>query len=349
MARRRATGTVAAVGRSSARCTSCGAAMPGDAVYCPSCGAVSGALRVEPLGGDVETSSAEVALGAPRRRWLAPVVIAAVLALIVVVAVRRWRRQAGGGPATTIPATTTGRRPPRPPRSTAPTTTTTAYSAVPAAPLPEAAGVVVYISTNDGEVLRIDLGTGAVQRRLGRSSPGRAGPWMVLARQGGYAMADGSYDDQSPIYGVADGPDGASRSDRRWPTAERRRDGGPALGGGGRARRGVGLERRRGCGGARGGRGGRGRGGGGRRRVVATTDGGHDDNEGEDGGDDDRRQPPPARRAEGDLGRGLVAVGRQRLDTQRGGHGTAGRAGGAHGPAPQHRSPCTVATSAPRH
>jgi hypothetical protein len=195
--------------------------MPGDAVYCPACGAASGALRVEPVGGDAETSSAEVALGSPKRRWLAPAVIAAVVALIVVVAV------VGGGrdkpaaspttstaPATTTPATTSDATTTTNPGPTTPTTTYAAY-AVP--PLPDAAGLVVYESTNEGEVLRIDLGTGAIQRRrppLGARAI--AGPWVVLARQGGFAMADGSYDSQSPVYGVLDGPDGAVARLAEW-------------------------------------------------------------------------------------------------------------------------------------
>jgi hypothetical protein len=43
---------------------------------------------------------------------------------------------------------------------------------------------------------------------------------MALARQGGFAMADGSYDDQSPIYGVADGPDTPAVPIATWSPAE---------------------------------------------------------------------------------------------------------------------------------
>jgi hypothetical protein len=210
VARWRPTGTVAGVGRSSARCPSCGEVMPAAAAYCPACGAASGNLRVEAVGGEVEAPSADVALGGHRRRWLAPVVIAAVSALIVVVAVAGGGRdEPSASPATVIPATTPAPSTTVVPRSTvpAPSTTTTGYSAFSAAPMPEAAGVVLYETTNEGAVLRIDLGTGAVQRRYVPVEPRVAGPWMVLARQGGFAMADGSYDDQSPLYGVADGPD----------------------------------------------------------------------------------------------------------------------------------------------
>jgi hypothetical protein len=198
--------------------------MPGDAVYCPACGAASGALRVEPVAGEVETSSADVALGAPRRRWQAPVIIAAVVALIAVAAV------VGGGndrpsaspttsaaPATTAPATTA----PGPSTTVAaPVTTTTTFSQFAAAPMPDAAGVVVYESTNDGDVLRIDLGTGVVQRRYPSIGTRVAGAWTVLGRKGGFAMAGGSYDDQSPIYGVLDDPASAAVPIGTWTAAE---------------------------------------------------------------------------------------------------------------------------------
>ncbi len=194
--------------------------MPGDAVYCPTCGAASGALRVEPIAGEAGTTSSEVALGAPKRRWPAPAVIAAVVALIVVVAVvGRGRDEPAASPttsappATTVPETSTTPAP----TTTGPVTTTTTYSAYAVPPLPDAAGLVVYESTNEGEVLRIDLGTGTVQRRrppLGDRAV--AGPWMVLARQGGFAMADGSYDGQSPVYGVLDGPDGPATRLAEW-------------------------------------------------------------------------------------------------------------------------------------
>ena len=80
--------------------------------------------------------------------------------------------------------------------------------------------MVLYQTTNEGAVLRIDLGTGAVQRRHVPVEPRLAGPWMVLARQGGFAMADGSYDDQSPIYGVADGPDTPAVTLAAWSEPE---------------------------------------------------------------------------------------------------------------------------------
>ena len=86
--------------------------------------------------------------------------------------------------------------------------------------MPDAAGVVVYESTNDGDVLRIDLGTGAVQRRYVSLGPRVAGAWTVLARKGGFAIAGGSYDDQSPIYGVLDDPASAAVPIGTWTSAE---------------------------------------------------------------------------------------------------------------------------------
>ncbi len=194
--------------------------MPGDAVYCPSCGAVTGALRVEPLETDLDAPAAEVALGAPRRRWLPAAVVAAVLALVAVVATVGGGNGPAAAPTTTStasPTTTAARTTTTVARAT---TTTTAYATYQAAPFPEAAGVVVYISTNAGEIVRLDLGTGAVTRRLVPVEPRRAGPWMVLARRGGYALADVSYDDQSPIFGVADGPDAAPVVLGDWRTTE---------------------------------------------------------------------------------------------------------------------------------
>ena len=221
MAHRRPTGTVAPVGRSSARCPSCGAEMPGDATYCPACGAASGSLRVEPIAGEVEASSADVALGAPRRRWLAPVIIAAVVALIALAAVVGGSGDhPAASPATSAVATTTPATTAPAPSTTVVPTTTTISSQFAAAPMPDAAGVVVYESTNDGDVLRIDLGTGAVQRRYVSVGKRVAGPWTVLARTGGFAMADGSYDDQSPIYGVLDDPSSTAVSIGTWSPAE---------------------------------------------------------------------------------------------------------------------------------
>jgi hypothetical protein len=198
--------------------------MPADAVYCPSCGAASGALPVESMAPAVETSSAEVALGPGRRRWPIPVAVAAVALLVVVVAV------VGGGtsdpavapttapgPTTTVPPGTTT----VPPTTTAaPATTTTTYSRSVAAPMPAAAGVVVYESTNDGDVLRIDLGTGDVQRRYVPTAQRVSGPWSVIGRQGGFVLSDGSFDEQSPIFGVLDGPAGAVVPIAAWASVE---------------------------------------------------------------------------------------------------------------------------------
>ena len=194
--------------------------MPGDAVYCPSCGAVTGALRVEPLSADADAPAADVALGAPRRRWLPPVVIAAVIALIAVVVIRGGGDKPAAAPTTSSTSPTTTAASTTTTTVARATTTTTNYSTAQATPVPEAAGVVVYISTNAGEIVRLDLGTGAVVRRLVPVASRRRGPWMVLARQGGYAVADVSYNDQSPIYGVADGSDSAPVVLGDWQTSD---------------------------------------------------------------------------------------------------------------------------------
>jgi hypothetical protein len=172
----------------------------------------------------VETSSAEVSLGRGRRRWPVPAAVAAVALLIVAV------EMVGGGtsdPAvapTTAPGPTTTVAPSTtsvPPSTTAaPTTSTTTYSRYAAAPLPAAAGVVVYESTNEGDVLRIDLGSGDVQRRSAPVAQRVAGPWSVIGRQGGYVLSDGSYDEQSPVYGVLDGADGAAVPIVTWSSVE---------------------------------------------------------------------------------------------------------------------------------
>jgi len=198
--------------------------MPGDAVYCPACGAASGALRVEPVTPAVETSSTEVALGPGRRRWPVPVAIAAVAALVLVVAVVDGGTSDPAVGPTTVPGTTTtvpARTTTAPPSTTAsPATTTTTYSHSVAAPMPAAAGVVVYESTNDGDVLRIDLGTGDVQRRYVPAAQRVSGPWSVIGRQGGFVLSDGSFDEQSPLFGVLDGPDGPVVPIATWAPAE---------------------------------------------------------------------------------------------------------------------------------
>jgi hypothetical protein len=111
---------------------------------------------------------------------------------------------------TTVPPSTTA----------AAATSTTTYSRYATPPLPAAAGVVVYESTNDGDVLRIDLATGDVQRRYAPVAPRVAGPWSVIGRQGGYVLSDGSYDERSPIYGVLDGPDGAAVPIAAWSSVD---------------------------------------------------------------------------------------------------------------------------------
>ena len=133
------------------------------------------------------TSSAEVALGAPRRRWLAPS------------SSPPSSRSSSSWPSSAAAATS--RPPPRPPRSTVPHHRAADHDdhrgdAPPrppprtrtfaAAPLPGGRRRGRLQSTNDGDVLRIDLGTGAVQRRprADRAPAWPARGWCSAARAG---------------------------------------------------------------------------------------------------------------------------------------------------------------------
>ena len=218
-------GTVVPVGRSSTRCAACGGAVPNGAAYCSSCGHPADGVVFEAVPSADPGDCAEVTLGdRPRRRWIVPAVIAVVLALVAAVAIFGGRDEPrAAAPTTTLAPTTTV----APTTSTAPaTTTTTLYSTAQGNSVPDANGVVVYLTSNIGEVFRTDIGTGVTQRRRLPNQPSRAGPWTVLARQGGFVVADASYDDQTPVYAATDDPAGATTEIASWVSGPMG-DGGP--------------------------------------------------------------------------------------------------------------------------
>jgi hypothetical protein len=141
--------------------------------YCPTCGQAIGAVELEPSPTDRPGEPAEVTLGAPRRRVLVAVGAVGVVALIVSVVVFDAGRSPSRSAPTTVPpssAPTTVRPSPTTvrPSPTTPTSAPTAATTVPVtqhvAPHAEAAGVVVYLAAGLGEVVRLDLGTGTVER-----------------------------------------------------------------------------------------------------------------------------------------------------------------------------------------
>jgi hypothetical protein len=71
---------------------------------------------------------------------------------------------------------------------------------------PDAAGVIVYVATNTGAVVRLDLGNGAVVARSDFNGVNQhTGPWLVTARKHGYVLSS-PYDPSSVILGVSDDP-----------------------------------------------------------------------------------------------------------------------------------------------
>jgi hypothetical protein len=71
---------------------------------------------------------------------------------------------------------------------------------------PEAMGVVVDLATTEGDVLRVDVGSGAVSRRSALTGAGdHTGPWLVMARRHGYVLSSPS-DPGGVILGVSDDP-----------------------------------------------------------------------------------------------------------------------------------------------
>ncbi|HEY1281217.1 MAG TPA: zinc-ribbon domain-containing protein [Acidimicrobiales bacterium] len=205
------------MGRSGQRCHQCGAGVPDEAVYCPACGTATGNLKFEGLESGALGPAADVSLGSPRRRWLAPVAVVAVAAVVVGVFVVGGQGGGTTAPTTTVPPTTappTTVTPSTSSTAAAPTTTTSVYSSTSAGrPLePEADGVVVYLGVRSDEVARVDLGTGTVERRL-LERPG--GPWMALGRQGGVVLSS-ARGDQSDVYALADGPASTPQSIATW-------------------------------------------------------------------------------------------------------------------------------------
>src|SRR5262249_4921275 len=148
--------TVSPVRRRLSPCPNCGSSLDEGARYCSTCGQATGAVELEPSpAGPGER--AEVTLGASRRRVVVVVAAVAVMALIVAVVVFNG----GGSPSrsapTTVPAPST---PTTVVASTTPTSASPAATTVPVARDAEAAGVVVYLATREGDVVRVDVGTG---------------------------------------------------------------------------------------------------------------------------------------------------------------------------------------------
>ena len=200
-------------GRTSPRCPSCGSSLDDQARYCPTCGQATGAVELEPFPADRPGEPAEVTLGAPRRRVLVAVAAVGVAALIVLVTVFNGDRS----PSRSVPTTVA---PPSTPTtvvssSTMPTSASPAATTVPVAqqvaPHAEAAGVVVYLATSQGDVVRLDVGTGTVQRRRDFDGADQhAGTWLPMGRKGGYVLQS-PYDPSSngaggTVLGVSDDP-----------------------------------------------------------------------------------------------------------------------------------------------
>ncbi len=152
-------------------------------------------------------------MGAPRRRALVAAAAVGVAALIVSVVVVNGGRSPSRSAPTTVP--------PPPTPTTVVTSPTTPTSASPAAttvpvaqqvaPHAEAAGVVVYVATNHGDIVRLDLGTGTIERRTNfDGSEYNQGTWLPMARKGGYVLqspyASGSNGAGRTILGVSDDP-----------------------------------------------------------------------------------------------------------------------------------------------
>jgi hypothetical protein len=205
-----------------------------EARYCPTCGEATGAVELEPSPACDPGEPAEVTMGAPRRRVLLTVAAVGVAALILSVAVVNG----GGSPSrsapTTVPApspTTTVVVPPTTPTS-ASLPYTTAPVAQQVAPHPEAAGLVVYVANNRGDVVRLDVGTGTIEHRTGfDGSDQHTGPWLPVGRKGGYVVSSrfagrgntivGVSDDAASTPALLDGPsDGNSPSTQVAPAAE---------------------------------------------------------------------------------------------------------------------------------
>lgn len=214
------------MGRSARRCSQCGTDVPDAAVYCPACGTPTGNLTFEPVDSGDTGDSLEVGIGAPRRRWTVPATLAAVGAVVAGVVVIGGRGGGTAAPPTTVPSTvapSTTVTPSTASTAPAPTTSTSVFSSlVTGRPFePGADGLVVYLGLGNDDLARIDLGAGTIDRRV-LTGPTGGGPWMALGRRGGAVIAS-ARDDQTDVYGLADGP---SSVPQRLATRENTDDGG---------------------------------------------------------------------------------------------------------------------------
>ena len=207
------TATVSMVRRRSSPCPNCGSSLDDQARYCPTCGQATGAVELDPSPADRPDEPAEVTLGAPRRRVLVGVAAVGVAALIVLVAVFNGGSSPSRSATTTVP-------PPSTPTTVVSSSTTPTSASPPATTVPvaqqvaphaEAAGVVVYVATSQGDVVRLDLGTGTVQRRTDFDGADQnRGTWLPMGRKGGYVLQS-PFDQRSngagrTILGVSDDP-----------------------------------------------------------------------------------------------------------------------------------------------
>jgi hypothetical protein len=201
--------TVRRVKRRSPPCSNCGSSLNERARYCSTCGQATAIVEFEASPDGSSDEPAAVTLGAPRRRVLVAVVGVGVAVLIVSVIVFNGGRSPSRSAPTSVPA-------PSPPTTGGPTPTTPtseppATTIVPVAqqvdPHAEAAGVVGYLATSHDDVVRVDLGTGTVQRRTGfdAANPHR-GTWRPLGRKGGYVLLSPSDPRSHSILGVSNDP-----------------------------------------------------------------------------------------------------------------------------------------------
>jgi hypothetical protein len=187
--------------------------LDGQPRYCATCGPATGAVELDPSPADRPGEPAEVTLGAPRRRVLVAVAAVGVAALILFVTVFNGGRSPSRSAPTTVP-------PPSTPTTVVPSLTMPTSASPPATTVPvaqqvaphaEAAGVVVYLATNQGDVVRLDFATGTVARRTNfDGADQRTATWLPMGREGGYVLQS-PYDQRSngagrTVLGVSDDP-----------------------------------------------------------------------------------------------------------------------------------------------
>src|SRR5947209_16339941 len=90
------------------------------------CGHATGSIAVEEPAAIDDGRTAEVTIGAPRRRWLIAVAVVGVAALIVTVTVFNSGHAPSATAPTTVPATTVAATTTSAPTTTVPVTSTTA-------------------------------------------------------------------------------------------------------------------------------------------------------------------------------------------------------------------------------